>query len=141
MKRIFTVMLTLGVLFSCCGTALAVDNYNTRASYTLSAYSAELYADSQKGKIYVNYDVEASKFANSIGVKSISLYKSNGDFVYTVYGTVNNGLIRTNKSFHSGDYFFTLTSGNSYYAEVTIFATLDNLSDSRTITTSTVTVP
>ena len=142
MRRIFTVVLALGVLFTCCcGTAYASADFDTRASYTLSGYSAELYSGSNKGEVYINYDVESSKLADSVGVKSITFYKSNGDYVTTVYGSVGNGLIGTKTCLHDGDYYYSLTSGVSYYAKVTIFATVGNLSDSRTITTSTVKVP
>lgn len=142
MKRIFTIIFTLGVLFTCCcGTAFAIGDYDTRASYTLSGYSAELYASSRKGEVYINYDVESSKLADSVGVKSIVFYKSNGDYVTTIYGSASNGLIGANACLHDGDYYYSLTSGVSYYAKVTVFATAGSLSDSRTITTSTVKVP
>lgn len=143
MKRIFSAILTLGVLFTCCcGTAFALEDYDTRASYTLSVYSAQLYAGNRSGEVYVNYDVESGKLADSIGVKSIVFYKSNGDYVTTIYGSTSNGLIGTGTSLHDGDYYYySLTSGVSYYAEVTVFATKGSLSDSRTITTSTVKVP
>ena len=142
MKHFFAAILTLGVLFTCCcGTAYAMDNYDTRASDTLGAYSAQLYAGSHKGEVYINYDVESSNFADSLGVESIVFYKSNGDYVTTIYGSVSNGLIGTKAWLHDGDYYRTLTSGVYYYAEVTVFATVGNLSDSRTITTSTVKAP
>lgn len=142
MKRIFAVLLTLGVLFTCCyGTAFAMDYYDARASYTLSGYSAELYSDSHKGEVYINYNVHASKLADSVGVESITFYKANGAYVNTVYGSVSNGLVGTKTSMHGGDYYPSLTSGVSYYAEVTVYATVGDLYDSRTITTSTVKVP
>lgn len=142
MKRIFAVFLALGVLFTCCcGTAFAVNDYDTRASYTLSGYSAELLAGSRKGEVFINYDVQGSKIADSIGVKSIVFYKSNGEYVTTVYGSESNGLIESNSGICVGDYYYYLTSGVYYYAVVTIFADAGNYSDSRTITTSTVKAP
>lgn len=142
MKRIFAFFLTLGVLFTCCyGTAFAMDGHDIRASYTLSGYSAELYAGSRKGEVYINYDVQSSKLADSVGVKSIAFYKSNGDYVATVYGSESNGLIASKKVLCAGDYYYYLTSGVYYYAVVTIFADVGNYSDSRTITTSTVKAP
>lgn len=142
MKRFFALFLALGVLVACCcETAFAVDGLDTRASYTLSGYSAELYRGSHTGEVYINYDVESSKLADSLGVKSIVFYKSNGDYVTTIYGSTSNGLTDTNTCFVYDDYYYTLTSGVSYYAKVTVFATVGNLSDSRTITTSTVKAP
>ena len=76
-----------------------------------------------------------------VGIEEIKIYRSNGSLVTTIAGTTSNDLINTDVSMHAGSYPYTGTSGTSYYAEVTIFATVGSDSDSRTITTSTVEAP
>lgn len=142
MKRLFSAILTLGVLFSsCCGTAFAAGTPDTRASFTLMGYSAELYADSNKGEVYVSYSVQASKFADSVGIRKIVFYESDGDYVTTIFGSTRNGLIASQTNGNVGDYEHILTSGVYYYAEVTVFATASGVTDSRIVRTSTVKAP
>lgn len=142
MKRIFSFILVLAMIFTCCGAASATDGVaDTRASLTLSGYSAILTAGTSRGVVNINYDVRASKLADSVGVKSITLYRADGSHVITINGSTSNGLIRTSSNIKKGDYSYTLTSGVSYYAEVTVFATVGSLTDSKTITTDTVKAP
>lgn len=142
MKRIFSSILVLAMVFTCCcGSVFAVGTTDTRASLTLSDYEATLTAGTSRGAVNINYDVQSSKYADSVGVKFISFYKADGSHVITITGSTSNGLIRTNSNIKKGDYSYTLTSGVSYYAEVTVFATAGSVTDSRTITTSTVKAP
>lgn len=142
MKRIFSSVLMAVMVLSCCyATAFAVEAPDTRASLTLSDYGAGVTAGSSRGVIAINYDVRSSKLADSLGVESIVIYKSNGDYVTTITGSTGNGLIRTDSSIKAGDYYYTATSGVSYYAEVTVFAEVGSEYDSRTVTTGTVKAP
>ena len=52
-----------------------------------------------------------------------------------------NGFTTSGSGGHKNSYTYTGTSGTSYYAEVTIFATIGGVTDSRTITTNTVKAP
>lgn len=141
-KRILSTFLVVIMVLSCCYiTAFAIDASDTRASLTLSSYGAGLTAGSSSGVIAVNYDVRSSKLADSLGVESIAIYKSNGDYVTTITGSTSNGLIRSDSSIKAGDYYYTATSGVSYYAEVTVFAEVGSEYDSRTVTTGTVKAP
>lgn len=142
MKRIFSTTLVLAMLFTCCGgVAFAAEVPDMRASLTLSSYGASATAGSSRGVIAINYEVRSSKLADSLGVESIVIYKSNGDYVTTITGSTDNGLIRANGSIKAGEYTYRLTSGVSYYAEVTVFARVGSEYDSRTVTTGTVRVP
>lgn len=142
MKRIVTFTLALTMLLTCClGVASATNTADTRASLTISAYSASLRAGTNRGEIKISYDVNASKIADSVGVSSIVIYKSDGSRVTTITGSKSNGLICASDFGHDGVYSYTATSGASYYAKVTVFATIGSVSDSRTVTTSTVKAP
>ena len=142
MKRISSSILALAMVFTCCcGVASAAENSETRASLTLSFYNAELVAGDSKGVISVDYDVQSSKMASFIGVKSIKIYKADGSYVTTITGTTSNGLVESNSDICKSFYDYKLTSGVSYYAKVKVFATVGSEYDSRTITTSTVKAP
>ena len=84
------------------GSADAVDlgDIDPRASRTLSEYNAGLRAGSSSGEIRISYDVSATNIANSIGVLSIAVYKSDGSYVATITGTTGNGLVINSGSTH-----------------------------------------
>lgn len=138
MKRICTLFLAMVMLFSTYGYASAADITPFRASLTLSRYFAEAFSGSGKGEIVISYDVRSSKTATSVGVESIVFYTEDGDYVTSVSGTTRNGLVTSNSVLHGGDFEYDLPSGESYYAEVTVFAQVGSDYDSRTVTTSTV---
>lgn len=112
-----------------------------RSSPTLSAYSAILTQGNKSGQIVITYDVAANSIADSLGISAMKIYKSNGSYVTTIYSSALNGFTTTNDMRHRSSYIYTGTSGTSYYAEVTVFATIDGVTDSRTVTTNTVKAP
>lgn len=118
----------------------ATESVDIKASLTLSSYSAEL-GTGNKGNINVTYSVHTSRIANYIGVENIKIYKSSGEYVATITGTTENGLISTGTNLCDGTYTKVLTPGVSYYAKVTVFAEIGSTRDSRTITTNTVKAP
>lgn len=138
MKRIFTLIITVLVLFSSIGSASAEDTQSYRASLTLSRYGAEIFSGARKGEVIVSYDVKASLEADTVGVESIVFYTEDGNQIAKVTGTTQNGLIKTNNDNHGGDFAIILSCGRYYYAEVTVFARIGTDYDSRTVTTSTV---
>ena len=142
MKRFFSMILAIMLFTTCCSsTVLAANDIEPYASLTLSYYYVELSAGDSRGTLYIDFNVTSNKLADSIGVEEIKVYKSNGTLVSTIAGTTSNGLIRNNYNIHNSAYKYKGTSGTSYYAEVTIFATVGSDSDSRTITTSTEEAP
>lgn len=142
MKRIYSSVLVMITILTCfCSTAFAAGTSDTRASLTLSDYGAGATSGSSQGVISISYNVQSSKFADSVGVESIVIYKSNGSHVATITGTTRNGLICDDTNIHAGDYDYKGISGVSYYAEVKVFAEVGSEYDSRTITTGTVKAP
>lgn len=138
-KRILSLGLILTLMLTLCGgMALAAE---PRASSTLTYYPVIILAGDNEGEIKISYDVMANTKADKVGVSSIKIYKSDGTYVTTITGTTGNGLLRTNASRHSSTYTYEGTSGVTYYAEVTVYAKIGSNSDSRTVTTDTVTAP
>ena len=140
MKRFLTSFLLITVVFSCIGTTSAVDAQPFRASLTLSRYFAEIFAGDGTGEVTISYDVKASKPADSVGVETIEFFTEDGDFVTSVSGSTRNGLIKNDNILCAGDFEYDLPSGESYYAEVTVFAHVGSNYDSLMITTSTIRV-
>lgn len=141
MKRVLSWILAVIVVCSICGkTAYALES-GVYASLTLRDYNARLGKGDSAGNIRISFDVKSTKMADSLGVSSIVIYTADDEYVTTITGSTRNGLIREDGSIHAGTYPCTLTSGISYYAEVTVFATIGDTSDQRVITTNTVTAP
>lgn len=142
MKKLRMVSIAL-VLVLALGTLskTAVYASTLRASPTLNAYSVIITKGSSTGKIVITYDVAANTIADSVGVSSMKIYKSDGSYVTTIYATSLNGFTTSGSGSHRNSYTYTGTSGTSYYAEVTVFATIKGVTDSRTVTTNTVKAP
>ena len=141
MKRFLSMFVAIIAALSMCGGMAYAIEYGVYSSYTLHSYNARLRAGSTRGTINIAFDVKSSKMADSIGVSSIVIYTSSGDYVKTITGSSDNGLIREDSPMHASSYPCSLTSGNSYYAEVTVFATVGKISDDRVVTTNIVTAP
>jgi len=130
------IVLSIVLALFCC-----IAGANTKASDYLTQYGAALFASKTKGYYDIFFDVTATDTSDSLGVSQIKIYKADGTYITTIKGTTANGLVREGSFSHSGVYTRAGVSGNSYYAEVTIFAERGGGSDSRTITTNTVKVP
>mgnify|MGYP000556496307 CR=1 FL=1 len=138
--RIVSCVLTAAIIFMILGNITASAS-TMRASPTLSSYGVVLTKGSSGGKVIITYDVLANSVAESLGVSSIVIYKSSGDYVTTIYPTTLNGLKTSNAMWHRSSYTYSGTSGVSYYAMVTVFATINGVTDSRTVKTNTVAAP
>ena len=138
--RIVSCVLTAAIIFMILGHITASAS-TMRASPTLSSYGVVLTKGSSGGKVIITYDVLANSVAESLGVSSIVIYKSSGDYVTTIYPTTLNGLKTSNAMWHRSSYTYSGTSGVSYYAMVTVFATINGVTDSRTVKTNTVAAP
>ena len=142
MKRTFSALLAALMLVSCLGTASGAVIEPFRASDYLSSYAAFISAGDNAREINIGYDVSANTLASLVGVYKIVIYKANGTQVSVVNGSVANGLLRMNWNSHGGEYIYKgATSGTSYYAVVTVYASDSSGSDSRSITTDTVKAP
>lgn len=142
MKKYRITLLAIVVMLiitNFCGTTASASV--TRSSPTLSSYSAVATRGSSAGKVIITYDVCANAIASSLGVSKIEIYRSNGTYVTAIYPTTLNGLKTSNAMWHRSSYTYSGTSGVSYYAMVTVFATINGVTDSRTVKTNTVTAP
>lgn len=138
-KRLFSLgFVVVFMLSMCCVNANAIE---TRASTTLSLFTASTSKGDNKGEVKINYDVQASKMADEVGISTIEIYESDGSYVTTITGTTRNGLIRTGTTRHKSTYVYKGTSGVSYYAVVTGYATVGSDSDDRTVTTGSIKAP
>ena len=141
MKKVLSgLLISLILTMFYCGVVLAADTCSVQSSLTLTDYISELTSGNDTNKIRINYEVYSNGIASSIGVESIKIYKDNGSYVTTIWGNTSNGLIRTNSSVHLGTYDYTVSTDGAYYAEVTVFARIGTNYDSRTVTTSTITL-
>lgn len=141
MRRIKAVILALALAVTgCFGTALADEGIMPIASPTISSSLITLKPWTHTGEIKLGYSISPVGDADKVGVSSIDFYRESGHWAGGVLGTTDNGLVGSGLA-HVGDYYFTGTSGERYYAVVTIFATIDDVTDSKTFVTDTVTAP
>lgn len=141
MKKVllFFLILIMATMYSF--PVSAIEYIDVKSSIFLSSYEAKLLQGKSSCEIDIQYNAQSSRKADLIGVSSIQIYKSNGEYVTTITGTTKNGLISVDSNFCDGTYTKALTSGVSYYAKVTVFAEIGSSRDSRTITTNTVKAP
>ncbi len=140
-RKLLSLVLVAALVLSVLGpAAYALD---TRASDTLDYYDVTISKGSKSGEVDISFTVAAASIADSVGVSSIKIYRSNGGgaYVTTIRGTLDNGLLASGSSRHSATYTYDGVSGISYYAVVTVTATIGGVTDSRTVTTSTVQAP
>lgn len=143
MKRIVSIALAAALALTCCfGSAFANDGIMPLSSPTLMGHEVTMLPGNVSGELRISFTVNAKRSADEVGVLSIDLYRSTGAYVETIYGTTANGLVRTSALTHMATYSYTgLDSGKYYYADVTVYATIDGVTDSEVITTATVKVP
>ena len=142
MKRVLSSVLATVMMLACCfSTASAAATTTLRASETISNRFVSLNEGTRSGEVVVTFMVTAKTTASQIGVSSIKIYKANGPLVSTITGTTSNNLIGSSTITKNGHYTYKGVAGTSYYAEVVIFATIGQNTDSRVITTKTVTAP
>lgn len=138
-KRILSFATALVLIFT---SAIAASAVEVRASPTLALYSAMLTKGSSAGKISISYDVRANTEAEEVGVSSIKIYTASDDkYVTTITGSVRNGLIAANTERHRSSYTYTGKAKTEYYAIVTVTATINGTTDTRDITTNSLTAP
>lgn len=142
MKRVLSLVLATVMTIACCfSTASAAATTTQRASETISNYYVSLKEGDRNGELVIPFMVTANSTASQIGVSSIKIYKANGTLASTITGTTANNLIGSSTITKNGRYTYKGVAGTSYYAEVVIFATIGKNTDSRVITTKTVTAP
>lgn len=145
MKRVASIALAALLIFTCClGSAFAHadDGIMPLSSPTIMGQSASMKAGNQSGELRISYNINAVRYADEVGVLTIELYNSDGSYADTIYGTTDNGLVRTSSLKNMGTYSYTdAVSGQYYYAVVTLYATIGSVSDSVAVITATVKAP
>lgn len=139
-KRVCAFVLCMMMLFSV-GAAAAYDPPDSPdASYYIAAYSATV-LNGGNGKIKVSFSVTGTGIMTSIGSSAISIYKSNGTYVTTIYyfSSGRGNMMGSNKVYHSDTESIYVGAG-SYYAVVTFYAGNSSGSDSKTAQTGVRTV-
>ena len=126
----------LGTLSPC--SASEVEPY--RASEYLLSYTVVISALNEPGCLELFIVVTPAGYMTSVGATSVKIYKENGSLVKSVTGTSSNGLLElhTDSPYMNTYVFDEAESGESYYAEVTVYAGNSTGSDSRTLTTRVV---
>lgn len=146
MKRTISMILILSLALSfCLSIAFADEEIMPMASLTIMSQCAVMdpgiKTGINTGSLEISYEITAKRSATELGVSSIKLYRSDGTYITTITGTTENGLIGSGVK-HMDTYSYAYgVSGRYYYAEVTLFATIGDVSDSVTITTATVKAP
>lgn len=143
MKRIASIALVALLALTCCsGLAFAEDGIMPLSSPTIMGQSASMKSGNETGELRISYNINAKSSADEVGVLTIELYNSDGSYADTIYGSTDNGLVRTSAIKNMGTYSYTdAVSGQYYYAVVTLYATIDGVSDDVAITTATVKAP
>lgn len=139
-KRLFSLFCMTLLIVSLITTAKA-SSIQPYASDYLAKYTIGIGPSSNTGEVVLAYSVVGTGKSTTVGVKKIEVYRSNGSYVTTIIGTTLNGLLRSSTTYHGGTYTYKGASGTSYYMLVTVYASGSGGSDSRVITTNTVTAP
>lgn len=142
LKRMIALIAVLAISTACVGPVYAANGSNgTQASPTLSMYGVWFDPGDHKGELDISFLVTATGWAESLGVSYIEIYKVGNSKPVKISGTVSNGLKSEGFSFTNTYTYTGATSGANYYAIVAIYAQIDGVVHSRTLTTRTVTAP
>ena len=134
-RKSIAALIALMMMISCCTFAQAAD-IEPMASEQILACAAFAFTGSQSGQVDFEFNILANGPMISMGASKIMIYKANGEYVDTVYGTVSNGLLATFTAAHGGIYTYPGESGTSYYAVVTLYAYDGQSSDSQEFRTN-----
>jgi hypothetical protein len=91
------------------------------------------------GSITIMFDVIGYGTMTKLGALSIKLYTSSGSLVKTFSASNSSNLMGSNVASYSGSVSYAGTSGTSYYAVVTFYASNNSGTGTSTFTTPTVT--
>lgn len=142
-KRLVSGLLALMLLSSTCFAAVELE-YNVRASEYFSSTAVWCKAQGN-GKITVNYDIDATKIMDKLGVLYVTIFeqKANSTTWREVktydWDNVSSGLTESNTSTTEGTLWYQGVAGAKYYAEVGCYAKLGSGSSVLPQTTRTIT--
>lgn len=134
LKRTTTLLLALCLLFSCWGMEADAAVYS---SNYFSSYGGFIHNEGG-GKIVFSGTITAVHTMERLGITRILIYKGDGTYVKTVYGSTSNGLLWDNRATFGADYTYYGDPNSSYYGVIYFTCRDTNGSDSRHVTTDTV---
>lgn len=139
-SRIIALVLVFAALLSIGVFAAYNPPDSPNASAYISSYSVSI-INGGSGKLKVDFDVTGTGVMTKIGATCISIYKSNGNYVGTIWNTDSgrSGMLGSNKIYHSDIESYTVTPG-SYYVKVSIYAKNSSGFDTITVTTGSKTI-
>ncbi len=134
---VFMVLLLSGGMIGSAYAAVGSIN----ASYYLDDYAAT--ADTgTSGEVVISFDVNATRVMDSVGASYIVIQENNSGVwkgVASYFGSTANGMLAADTDSHMGSIAYVGTLGKQYRALVTVYAGNSTGSDSRTVTTDSVT--
>ena len=138
--RVISLILVLAALFMVSAAAAYIPPDHPDASAYISSYSVSI-INGGSGKLKVDFDITGTGTMTKIGASCIKIYKSNGDYVATIwhYDSGRGGMMGSNKAYHSDVETYIVTPG-SYYVKITFLARNSSGSDSITFQTGTKTI-
>ena len=128
----------------CISVAITVsDNYDEedsviRASDYFSAFAVSM----SEGEVIFEFEVDGVRRMDLVGVTRFVIQeKIDGKWTSlpAIWGSTSNGLMTESSTAHISEYIHETDSGTECRAIVTVYAEKDGGSDSRTITTNSVT--
>lgn len=134
LKRTTTLLLALCLLFSCWGMEADAATYS---SNYFSSYGGFI-RNAGGGKIIFSATITAVHTMDRLGITRILIYKGDGTYVKTVYGSTSNGLLVDNDFSFAGQYTYQGDPNTSYYGVIYFTCRDSTGSDSRHVTTDTV---
>lgn len=121
-KRFVALILTMMMFLSMGAFAAYNPPDSPDASAYIAGYSAAV-LNGGNGKLKVSFDVTGTGTMTRLGASSISVYKSNGTYVTTIYSADSgrSGMMGSNTAYH-GDTESIYVGAGTYYAVVTFYA-------------------
>lgn len=140
-KRFLAMILVIMAFLNVCAMAAYFPPDSPDASAYIADYSARV-INGGNGNLKVSFDVTGTATMAKLGASQISIYKSNGTYVTTIYwlDSGRGGMMGSNTSYH-GDTETIYVGAGSYYAVVTFYAkTSSGTGGTKTYQTGTKTI-
>ncbi|NLV23088.1 MAG: hypothetical protein GXY49_14100 [Syntrophomonadaceae bacterium] len=138
--RALAVLMALSLFTGMMGSASAID-VSPKASDYLTYYWASAYTGTNSSVI-IYFDVDATGYMDLVGASYIVIQRNDSGVwknVAAYLGSTSNGMLAANTYSHVGSFTYNGTSGKQYRALVTVYACDAYGSDSRTVTTNSIT--
>ncbi len=135
-KRLFSAILVLTLIFSMCSAAFA-EEITPRANPYIGRKTGSI-SSAGSGKININFSVDSADIMTTLGASKIELYKADGTYLKTFYSSAYPNMLGSNTYTYGSSVSYNGVSGESYYAVITYYASCSKGSSTSTLTTLTV---